>query len=124
MDSGILLVMARFVYRISVRPLSFLHSPPLPSPLSLTLTLCIELTITLYIELDDDLHSHSPSPSSNGGERSKSSIPRGWPGSQPPPSEQNLHDGSKAVRELGLEMTPRGKTVWDTWGSLERLRGV
>lgn len=102
---------------------SSLSLPPLPptqprslSPLSKN---------SPQFELDDDLHSPSPSPSSNGeGERTKSSIPRGWPGSQPPPSEQDLHDGSKAVRELGLRMTPRGKTVWDTWGSLERLRGV
>ena len=50
-------------------------------------------------------------------------IPRGYPGFQTPQEEQCLHDGSKAVRMLGLNMTSRSKMVCDAVTSLRERFG-
>ncbi|KAF8305134.1 putative D-lactaldehyde dehydrogenase [Clavulina sp. PMI_390] len=48
-------------------------------------------------------------------------VPRGYPGEQTPQAEQHAHDGSKACKVLGLEMTSRSKMCADTVESLRKL---
>ena len=62
--------------------------------------------------IDDQLH--------NAG---VTDIPLGYPGLQTPREKQCLHDGSKAVRMLGLNMTSRSKMVCDTAASLRERFG-
>lgn len=67
------------------------------------------------VSLDDEVHSN---PLSADVIPSDVHIPRGWSGEQPARELQHIHDGSKAIEMLGLEMTSRSDMTRDTLASV------